>query len=178
MKIARVFPRRTKATPDDDLAFVGEPDMFMRPGEVDEVHVSIAFTWDWKRGNELADAWLKIAPVFIGGPATGEPAGEFVPGRYLRHGFTITSRGCPNHCKHCFVPKRDGAVRELPIHEGWIVQDDNLLACSEKHVLAVFDMLRRQKQPVEFSGGFEARRFQPWHAEALRSLRLYQVFFA
>jgi hypothetical protein len=28
MKIIRVFPRRTRATPDDDLAFCGPPDLF------------------------------------------------------------------------------------------------------------------------------------------------------
>ena len=35
MKIARVFPRRTSATPDDDLAFVGDPPP--SPPDVDEV---------------------------------------------------------------------------------------------------------------------------------------------
>ena len=45
MKIARVFPSRTEATPDDPLAFVGWPDLFAP--EVDEVHVS--GTWDMSR---------------------------------------------------------------------------------------------------------------------------------
>jgi len=34
--IARVFPRRTRATPTDELAFIGEPGLF--PPEVDAVH--------------------------------------------------------------------------------------------------------------------------------------------
>ena len=36
--IARVFPRRTNATPTDPLAFIGYPGLF--PPEVDAVHVS------------------------------------------------------------------------------------------------------------------------------------------
>ena len=42
--IARVFPRRTKATPDDALAFTGEPPLLELP-EIDEVHISVAFTY-------------------------------------------------------------------------------------------------------------------------------------
>jgi len=29
MKVARVFPRRTSATPDDELAFVGDPPLVL-----------------------------------------------------------------------------------------------------------------------------------------------------
>ena len=39
-RIIRVFPRRTKASPDDELAYFGEPDLF---AEADEVHVSVPF---------------------------------------------------------------------------------------------------------------------------------------
>ena len=43
--IARVFPRRTKATPDDALAFTGEPPL-LELHEIDEVHIRVAFTSD------------------------------------------------------------------------------------------------------------------------------------
>ena len=69
-------------------------------------------------------------------------------------------------------------MRELPITEGWKVQDNNLLACSEKHTLAVFDMLRRQKQQPEFTGGLEPARFQPWIAEALREAKPRTIFLS
>ena len=36
MKLIRVFPRKTRATPTDDLAYFGPPDLF---AEADEVHV-------------------------------------------------------------------------------------------------------------------------------------------
>jgi hypothetical protein len=176
MKVGRVFPRRTKASPIDELAFFDDPGLF--PPKVDEVHISVTFTYDLPRAEKLACAWQHIAPIKIGGPATGMPGGEFIPGRYLREGYTITSRGCPNRCWFCSVWKREGDIRELPIRDGWNVLDDNLLACSEEHIREVFGMLARQRQPAEFTGGLEAARLKPWHVLALRTLYPKQLFFA
>ncbi len=175
-RIIRVFPRRTKATPDDPLAFVNRP-----PGlidEADEVHVSVAFTWDLPAAERLAKQWECVAPVKIGGPATGKQSGDFVPGLYLKHGFTITSRGCPNKCWFCSVWKREGGIRELPICEGYNVLDDNLLACSDDHIKSVFVMLERQEKRVQFTGGLEAARLKDWHVEGLYKLRIASVNFA
>ena len=173
---ARVFPRRTRATPTDSLAFIGEPPLFVP--EIDRVSVSCLFTWDRPEAERLARAWSRIAPVEIGGPAFDSKAQEFTPGRFVAEGYTITSRGCPNRCWFCAVPRREGAIRELPIHDGWNVLDSNLLACSDSHVRDVFSMLRRQRRSPEFTGGLEAARFQKWHAEALRELKPKQLFFA
>ena len=126
----------------------------------------------------MAEEWSRFAPVKLGGPATGMPGGEFEPGQYLKRGYVITSRGCPNRCWFCSVPRREGALRELPIRDGWIVQDDNLLACSEEHVRAVFAMLKRQKHRPEFTGGMEAKRLKPWHIDLFREVRPRQIFFA
>jgi hypothetical protein len=104
---------------------------------------------------------------------------EFAPGQFLRPGYVITSRGCPNRCWFCSVWKREGlAVRELPITEGHNVLDDNLLACSETHVRAVFAMLKRQTEFVQFTGGLEAKRLESWSAELLCDLKPSHVFFA
>jgi hypothetical protein len=124
-----------------------------------------------------------VAPVQIGGPATGEAGGEFVPGRYVKKGYVLTSRGCPNRCWFCSVWRREGAeIRELTITEGCNLLDDNLLACSDDHIKRVFAMLAEGKKkyhkPVEFTGGLEAARLLPWHVEALRELRPKQMFFA
>lgn len=177
MSILRVFPRRTKATPDDEYAVIGEPGLFI-PEDITEIHVSVTFTWDLPEAERLADAWSRFGPVKIGGPATGARGEDFTPGRYLKSGYVITSRGCPNRCWFCSVPKREGNVRELPIAEGWNVQDDNLLACSEAHIRAVFAMLKRQKHRVEFTGGMEAKRLKPWHVDLFKELRPKQIFFA
>jgi hypothetical protein len=178
LKIARVFPRRTKATPTDELSFVDcAPGLFVP--EVDEVHISVAFSWDKCRAEELAAEWEHVAPVRIGGPAYNQPGATFVPGMYVREGYTITSRGCPNRCWFCSVPKREPALIELPIVDGWNILDDNILACSERHIRAVFTMLNRQKRGVvEFTGGLEAKRLQSWHVHLLAELRPAQMFFA
>ena len=182
-KIVRVFPRRTNATPDDAYAFIGEPDFSKLPTDIAEVHISVAFTWDLSRAGELAALWRKVAPVKIGGPATGTRGEHFTPSLYLKTGYVITSRGCPNRCWFCSVPKREGnTVRELPIQEGWNILDDNLLACSESHIRSVFAMLSRHKNQTknrpQFTGGLEAAKLKLWHVELLKELRPKQMFFA
>jgi len=177
MKIIRVFPRKTKLTPDDENVRVAcMPNLF---DEADEVHVSATFIEDLPIAEKLAKAWSKVAPVSIGGPATNERGGNFVPGIYLKKGAVITSRGCPNQCWFCSVWKREGnEIRELPITDGWNVLDDNLLRCSEKHVRDVFAMLHRQKEPPQFTGGLEAAALKDWHVELLAKLKPRQMFFA
>lgn len=176
MRIARVFPRRTRATPTDDLAFVGPPGLF--PPEVDEVHISVTFTWDLPEAERMERAWKSVAPVTVGGPATGMRGEAFTPGMYLKEGYVIFSRGCPNHCWFCDVWKREGDTRELPINDGWNVLDDNLLACSEVHIRTVFKRLKRQDHATEFTGGLEAKRLKQWHCDLLSDLKPKQMFFA
>lgn len=179
MKIARVFPTRTSMTPIDDLAFVNcPPPMLILPG-IDEVHVSVAFSWDKSRAEQLAEAWRAVGvPVRMGGPAFNQPGGEFVPGQYVKKGAVITSRGCPNHCWFCAVPKREGGLRELPIKDGHNILDDNILACSDEHIEAVFQMLDRQPRRAVFTGGLEARILKPWHARRLREIKAKRMYFA
>ena len=173
MKIIRVFPRRTKATPDDDLVYTGPPDLFARHLGAEAIHVSVAFTYDKNRAEGLAETWEKsgIAPVTIGGVAYGDRGDDFIPGRYIKHGYTFTSRGCPRRCWFCSVWKRDPDVRLLPIQDGWNILDDNLLACPESHVRAVFQMLSKQTRRVEFTGGLEALALEDYQVELLASLR-------
>ena len=179
MRLARVFPRITNATPADDLAFFGGPRRCDRDLPIEEVHVSVAWTWDMARAELIAEAWAKAGFVVkIGGPALGAPSGDFVPGRYLKPGYVITSRGCPNRCWFCSVWLREGGIRELPITEGFKVLDDNLLACSADHIRGVFAMLRRQKQPAILSGGLEAARLKPWHIDELVEMRVDRMYFA
>ena len=176
MKIIRVFPRRTNATPTDELSFTGNPSMF---AEADAVHVSVTFSWDLPEAERLEKVWKQIAPVTIGGPATGQRGETFTPGQYLKKGYVITSRGCPNRCWFCSVWKREGeAIRELPVTEGFNILDDNLLACSENHIKAVFAMLTKQKQRSYFTGGLEAALLKQWHIEELAKLNPAEMFFA
>ena len=125
-KIARVFPRKTKASPDDSFAFFGPPTPEITA--FDEVHISVTYTEDINIAGELFSSWEKVAPTKIGGPALGDPGGDFTPGMYIKPGYVITSRGCPNDCWFCDVPEREGSIRELPITEGWNLLDSNILA--------------------------------------------------
>lgn len=158
MKIIRVFPRRTSMTPRDDYAFVGDPPL-LRP-QADEVHVSCTFTWDMKEAERLWQSWKRYYPaVRVGGVAYSGllsrkvGAGEFVPGRYVRDGVTITSRGCNN------------------------LIDNNLLQCSKPHLDKVFDMLRSQ-HAIKLSGGLQASLLTDSIADSLRGLRIKELFFA
>lgn len=178
-EVIRVFPVRNKWTPDDAMCFVGDPP-FYRPGtRKTPVRVSVSFTWHKREADRIAASWRDFYDdVKIGGPAYGDPGGEFTPGRFLKLGCTITSRGCPKKCGWCVVPKHEGELRELQIKPGWIIQDNNLLACSERHLRAVFDMLRTQKRGACFNGGLDKHYLQPWHRELFDSIAIDELWFA
>ena len=55
-------------------------------GGIDEVHISVAFTYDIPKAEQLYRAWEKLGvPVRIGGPAFGDRMGNtFIPGLYLK----------------------------------------------------------------------------------------------
>jgi hypothetical protein len=174
MRLIRVFPRKTKATPTDALAYFDPPD---RHAEADEIHVSVAFTYDMAFAEHLAEQWKHVAPVKVGGVAYGDRGEEFVSGKYIKPGYVFTSRGCPRRCWFCSVWKRDPVPRLLPLVEGWNILDDNLLACPRDHVEAVFAMLRRQNRRIEFTGGLEALSLQDYQVELLAALRPRPTMF-
>lgn len=175
-RIIRVFPRKTSFTPKDEYSFVGDPPM-IRP-EADEVHISVTFTWDIKEGFRLADAWKPYCPVVsIGGPALNSIANGFEPNVYIRQGVVFTSRGCNNQCPWCLVPKREGGLREIEIHEGNIIQDNNLLQCSRLHLDKVFNMLKKQRT-IQFTGGLDSRLITDDIADEIRDLKINQLFLA
>lgn len=178
-KIARVFVRKTQYTPEDNLVFFDRPGLF--PPEIDEVHVSCLFTWDKPKAERLAQQWSRVAPVKIGGPAyenCGSGSREFIPGMYLRPGYTITSRGCIRKCPFCFVYNQEGPIKEFSIHPGSWLMDNNLLACSEGHIRKVFSMLRKQKGQVKLLGGLDIRLLKSWHVELISQLKLLNVSIA
>ncbi|MDF2631408.1 MAG: hypothetical protein K0Q85_4 [Caproiciproducens sp.] len=186
--IIRVFPRRTEMTPLDDMSFsrvfingIGDdsdlPTMFIP--DHDAVHICCVFTWDKHRAEELQYQWQGKTdkPVLIGGPAYDADGGEFVPGMYMRQGVTITSRGCNNQCPWCFAWRREGRLRELPVHAGNVEQSNNFLQCSIKHRRTVYDMMKTQSQ-ISFRGGLETALLTNWDIEEMRSLRIADLWLA
>jgi hypothetical protein len=177
LKIIRVFARKTKATPDDELVFTAPPPKILP--EADAVHISVTFTYDIPKAEQLAEAWVKTGlPVKIGGVAMGDAGGDFIPGLYMKHGHVFTSRGCNRACWFCDVHRREGGIRELPITSGWIINDSNVLACSENHIRKVFDMLSRQPHRPVFSGGLDSRLLSEWHVDLLRTAKTERMYFA
>jgi hypothetical protein len=178
-KIIRVFPRRTKWTPFDDLVFIGEPPIIGQPPDL-PVFVSCVFTWDIPECERIYRSWKsKYSYVQLGGPAFEDPGGIFTPGRFIKNDVVFTSRGCPKDCPWCFAWRREGQnIRELPVTDGYIIQDNNILACSMPHILKVFNMLSQQKHAAVFQGGLDAELLTEQHADLLETIRIDRMFFS
>lgn len=177
MKIIRVFPTKTAFTPDDEYCFYDRPGMFIP--DHDEVHIVCVFTWDISTAERLQKDWQAFTDklVLIGGPAFNDAGGEFTPGMYCKTGVTFTSRGCPNNCGFCFVPKREGKLREIEIKPGNIIQDNNFLACSQQHKNKVYEMLKTQRQ-ISFRGGLEAQLVNSDFVENIGKLKIADLWLA
>lgn len=176
-EIIRVFPRKTKWTPTDDLAFVGEPPLFELPDL--PIYISVTFSWDIQIGRKIYASWHnrpRSFPILLGGPALRDFDGDFVPGKFIKKGVTITSRGCPKRCPWCLVPQREGKLHEINIADGYIIQDNNLLACSRGHIEKVFEMLSRQKKAAQFKGGLDIDYMKSWHIELLKKIRVDEIW--
>ena len=171
----QVFARKTSFTPTDDRAFYGEPPLFvLNEYKYDyPVAVSVTFTWDMAKGKSLVKAWSQhFHHVEIGGPAYDDPGSQFLSGVFIKKGITFTSRGCPKRCPWCMVPQREGKLREYFVEPGNIIQDNNILACSPKHIKKVFEMLARQRKGIEFKGGLDIDYMQPWHIDLLKKVKI------
>lgn len=183
--ILRVFPRRTSHTPTDKYAVIGRPDLFdispRRRKDIEEIHVSCTFTWDIEWCEELVrswERWFPGIPVKLGGPAIAEPIGDFTPGLYVKKGIVYTSRGCPKYCGWCLVHKREGCIRELPIKPGYIIQDNNFLACSRAHRAKVYEMLKAQRSGAKFAGGLDTEFLEQWDVDQWMGMRINELWFA
>lgn len=167
-------------TPTDDLAFVGLPTIEHLAMDIDAVHISVTFSWDLEKAEDLYEAWQLLGvPVEVGGPAFDDRMGDFTPGMYVKQGIVFTSRGCSKDCWFCSIPRcAHGMIRELPVQDGYNIADDNILGTSESHFRKVIEMLGRQKERAIFSGGLEPALLQPWHAELLKSINPKTMYTA
>lgn len=177
MSILRVFPKRTSMTPTDPLAVIGGPyGNNINLKEIDEIHISITFTWDIKKGYSLKEDWEQVHDnVLLGGPAIDGEGGEFTPGMYVKEGITFTSRGCIRKCPWCLVK---GPLKLLEIKSGYNIQDNNFLATGREHMAKVFEMLKGQRKYAIFGGGLDTRLIDDWVIEQLRDLKIKQLFLA
>ena len=145
----------------------------------DKAYLSAIFTRDLP--NLCQDALkLKAAgvEVEIGGPApTAMPmyvetncgikphVGLDERFEHVKGNFTMsfTSRGCPNKCPWCIVPKIETESLEyddfpIPVGNNPIISDNNILATSIGHQQSVVEKLRGIRN-IDINSGFEAARF-------------------
>lgn len=155
--------------------------------EDDVLHMSIPFTWLLPEAREigLQGDW-QYSRVLVGGPAVELMPGFFndVPGVMEGHDLpgvmrrvnphaTRTSWGCLRRCGFCAVGRgiiEPGAMEEfVEWNRAPIIQDNNLLACSRKHLRRVFRQMA--KFPFsDFNGGLDVRLIDEWVAGKLAEL--------
>jgi MoaA/NifB/PqqE/SkfB family radical SAM enzyme len=148
----------------------------------DTLYLSVVFSWDLDKALRVQEqSKLK---VIVGGPAAklagiqpDEPL-SFSPLQFHNPLATFTTRGCPNACEFCAVPKIEGNLRELPSWEiKPVICDNNLLAASQKHFDRVIDSLKSLPY-VDFNQGVDAYLFTDHHARRMAELRAVKVRFA
>jgi hypothetical protein len=119
-----------------------------RHGET--LYLSVPFTWLLRKAQLMAEA--HEGRVVAGGPAValmGAPWADHNPGwckfdvlAFHNPLATYTTRGCPNACKFCAVPRIEGRFREVPDFKvAPMVCDNNFLAASMEHITRVVDQL-------------------------------------
>lgn len=148
----------------------------------DTVYLSVVFSWDLEKALRIQEQ-SKLR-VIIGGPAaklagieSPEPL-PFSPLQFHNPLATFTTRGCPNKCEFCAVPKIEGDLRELPSWEiKPVICDNNLLAASQRHFDRVIDSLKSLPY-VDFNQGLDSDLFTNHHARRMGELKAVKVRFA
>ena len=156
----------------------------------DKVYVSIVFTWHLPLVRQFAESTKKR--IIIGGPATeimpdyfsdmpNVVRGPCAPVNFLEaHNplATFTTRGCPNTCTYCAVPKLEREFIEFksyPVKP--LVCDSNFLAASSSHI-ETFVERARDLPFVDFNQGLDARLFTEDHARLFKRLPVPSMRFA
>ena len=150
------------------------------------LYLSVPFTWLLSQAEQIAAKHK--GKIIAGGPAVklmGAPWADETPETcdfdvlsFHNPCATFTTRGCPNRCGFCAVPRIEGEFRELP---SWkpapLGCDNNLLASSKRHFVKVIDSLLPFPE-VDFNQGLDARLFQDWHASEIARLHHARVRFS
>lgn len=149
------------------------------------LYLSVPFTWQLKEAEDIARQWK--GKVFAGGPAVklmGAPWAEtpdevpFDPLSFHNPLATFTTRGCPNKCTFCAVPKIEGEFRELSAwKQAPVICDNNILASTKRHFKKVIDSLVPFKT-CDFNQGLDVCLFVRWHADELSRLNNPHIRFA
>jgi hypothetical protein len=135
------------------------------------LYISVVFTWDLKKAYDLKKEFK--GKTIIGGPALMEPNSIDIVEPILFHNplATFTSRGCPNRCGFCAVPKIEGDLKEIKdFRPAPVICDNNFLATSMRHINNVVEKLKNFSF-IDFNQGLDARLFTKEKAELLGKLK-------
>ena len=176
------------------------------------IFITSLFTWDWKSVADCVNAYRRNYPksrVVVGGIAASLLAdkiegatgvcphsglcsdAEFYPpdysvtfGRKLGSSITFTTRGCPNRCKFCSVPKlepdffvKEDWERDINKSLGSIVFWDNNFLASPNAMKDCGKMLELGKK-VDFNQGLDASLYDEEVAKTLSKLNVDPLRFA
>lgn len=180
--------------------------------KISKIYITSLFTWQADIVAETANYYQKMFPdaeVSIGGicatvldelikkktgiaPHKGvipevekcKPDYSLFPD--INYSIGYTTRGCPNRCGFCLVPKLEPEFVEL---SDWykmlnlskdkiIFWDNNFLAASKEHFTSVMMRLVKYKKLVDFNQGLDARIFNEYHAKFFSKIRIHPLRFA
>jgi hypothetical protein len=121
---------------------------------------------------------VSLMPDFLSGVAIVNQPCPVDPLLFHNPLATFTTRGCPNTCEFCAVPKIEGHFQELT---NWrlapLICDNNFLASSKIHFDQTIDRLKSLSM-VDFNQGLDARLIKPYHASSLAELKKVKMRFA
>ena len=85
-----------------------------------------------------------------------------------RTSYGFLTRGCPNRCRWCVVPQKEGGIRpymdvdEITLHGARpyaVLMDNNILACD--YGLSQLEKIAERRYHVDFNQGLDARLVTP-----------------
>lgn len=141
------------------------------------LYLSVPFTWLLDEANLIADKWTK-GKVLIGGSALMKPnqCDGYEPIIFHNPLATFTTRGCPNNCQFCAVPKLEGGLKEIPdFRPAPIICDNNILASSRKHLERVAQKLKYYPI-VDFNQGLDCELFTTDVISILQDVKFHPRF--
>lgn len=101
-----------------------------------------------------------------------------------KEAYGFMTRGCPNNCPFCIVPKKEGlkSCKVADLDQFWKGQkeiklcDPNLLACKNK--IDLLDQLIESKAKVDFTQGLDIRFMTEEITEKILQIKLKMIHFA
>lgn len=107
-----------------------------------------------------------------------QPDYSLYPAVDSRTSYGFLTRGCPNRCRWCVVPQKEGGIRpymdvdDITLHGERpyaVLMDNNVLACD--YGLSQLEKIAERRYHVDFNQGLDARLVTPDVARLLARVR-------